>query len=77
LRALVKLADEGLGTTLLPFTTLDLKESDKLKNLDTLKNPNLLEEVSLIYLKIEENQIIDALEAYIIEGDKNTCFQNV
>jgi LysR family hydrogen peroxide-inducible transcriptional activator len=30
-RTLIKLADEGLGTTLLPYHTLDLKESDKKK----------------------------------------------
>ena len=63
---LVKLADEGLGTTLLPFLhTLDLKESDKLK-LRHFKEPKPAREVSLIYPKSElKIQIIDALRSTI------------
>ena len=63
---LIKLADEGLGTTLLPYLhTLDLKESDKLK-LRHFKEPKPAREVSLIYPKNElKIQIIDALRSTI------------
>ncbi len=48
---LIKLADEGLGTTLLPYLhTLDLKEKDKSK-LRHFKEPKPAREVSLIYPK--------------------------
>lgn len=59
---LVKLANEGLGTTLLPYLhTLDLKESYK-ENLLVFKDPKPAREVSLIYPKNElKIQIIDAL----------------
>ena len=59
---LIKLADEGLGTTLLPYLhTLDLKEKDKLK-LRYFKEPKPAREVSLIYPKSElKIHIIDAL----------------
>lgn len=59
---LIKLADEGLGTTLLPYLhTLDLKEKDKLK-LRHFKEPRPAREVSLIYPKSElKIHIIDAL----------------
>jgi LysR family hydrogen peroxide-inducible transcriptional activator len=59
---LIKLADEGLGTTLLPYLhTLDLKEKDKLK-LRHFKEPKPAREVSLIYPKSElKIHIIDAL----------------
>ena len=44
---LIKLADEGLGTTLLPYLhTLDLKENDKLK-LRHFKEPKPAREVSV------------------------------
>lgn len=63
---LIKLADEGLGTTLLPYLhTLDLKEKDKLK-LRHFKEPKPAREVSLIYPKNElKIQIIDALRTII------------
>ena len=59
---LIKLADEGLGTTLLPYLhTLNLKEKDKLK-LRHFKEPKPAREVSLIYPKSElKIHIIDAL----------------
>jgi LysR family hydrogen peroxide-inducible transcriptional activator len=76
---LVKLADEGLGTTLLPFLhTLDLKESDKLK-LRHFKAPKPAREVSLIYPKSElKIQIIDALRSTISGVIKGAIvFQNI
>lgn len=76
---LIKLADEGLGTTLLPFLhTLDLKESDKLK-LRHFVEPKPAREVSLIYPKNElKIQIIDALRATIAGVIKGAIvFQNV
>ncbi|MFD2891296.1 LysR substrate-binding domain-containing protein [Flavobacterium chuncheonense] len=59
---LIKLADEGLGTTLLPYLhTLDLNESNKHK-LRPFANPKPAREVSLIYPKNElKIQIINAL----------------
>jgi LysR family hydrogen peroxide-inducible transcriptional activator len=76
---LIKLADEGLGTTLLPYLhTLDLKESDKLK-LRHFKEPKPAREVSLIYPKSElKIQIIDALRSTIAGVVKGAIvFQNV
>lgn len=76
---LIKLADEGLGTTLLPYLhTLDLKESDKLK-LRNFKEPKPAREVSLIYPKSElKIQIIDALRNTIAGVVKGAIvFQNV
>lgn len=63
---LVKLANEGLGTTLLPFLhTLDLNEENK-KRLRHFKNPKPSREVSLIYPKKElKIHIIDALRSTI------------
>ena len=50
---LIKLADEGLGTTLLPFLhTLDLNEKNKTK-LRHFQDPKPAREVSLIYPKNE------------------------
>ncbi|TRX16117.1 LysR family transcriptional regulator [Flavobacterium franklandianum] len=76
---LIKLADEGLGTTLLPYLhTLNLNEKDKLK-LRQFKEPKPAREVSLIYPKSE-------LKIHIIEALRNTisgvvkgaiAFQNV
>jgi LysR family hydrogen peroxide-inducible transcriptional activator len=65
---LIKLADEGLGTTLLPYLhTLDLKEKDKAK-LRQFKDPKPAREVSLIYPKNElKIHIIDALR-HVISG---------
>jgi LysR family hydrogen peroxide-inducible transcriptional activator len=76
---LIKLAEEGLGTTLLPYLhTLDLKESDKLK-LRHFKEPKPAREVSLIYPKSElKIQIIDALRSTIAGVVKGAIvFQNV
>ena len=69
---LIKLANEGLGTTLLPYLhTLDLGEKDKLK-LRHFKEPKPAREVSLIYPKSElKMQIINALRntiAGVING---------
>ena len=63
---LIKLADEGLGTTLLPYLhTLDLKEKDKAK-LRQFKDPKPAREVSLIYPKNElKIHIIDAIRNVI------------
>ena len=63
---LVKLANEGLGTTLLPFLhTLDLNEKDK-KHLHQFVEPKPAREVSLIFPKTElKIHIIDALRTTI------------
>lgn len=76
---LIKLADEGLGTTLLPYLhTLELKEKDKLK-LRHFVEPKPAREVSLIFPKTElKIHIIDALRhaiAGVIKGA--IVFQNV
>jgi LysR family hydrogen peroxide-inducible transcriptional activator len=76
---LIKLADEGLGTTLLPYLhTLDLKEKDKLK-LRHFKEPKPAREVSLIFPKNElKIQIIDALRSTIAGVIKGAIvFQNI
>ena len=76
---LIKLADEGLGTTLLPYLhTLDLKEKDQLK-LRQFAEPKPAREVSLIYPKNElKIHIIDALRATIAGVVKGAIvFQNV
>jgi LysR family hydrogen peroxide-inducible transcriptional activator len=63
---LIKLADEGLGTTLLPYLhTLDLSEKNKTK-LKHFKDPKPAREVSIIYPKNElKIHIIDALRSVI------------
>jgi LysR family hydrogen peroxide-inducible transcriptional activator len=76
---LIKLADEGLGTTLLPYLhTLDLKDSGKIK-LRHFKEPKPAREVSLIFPKSElKIQIIDALRSTIAGVVKGAIvFQNV
>jgi LysR family hydrogen peroxide-inducible transcriptional activator len=76
---LIKLADEGLGTTLLPYLhTLNLNEKDKLK-LRQFKEPKPAREVSLIYPKSElKIHIIDALRNTISGVVKGAItFQNV
>jgi LysR family transcriptional regulator, hydrogen peroxide-inducible genes activator len=76
---LIKLADEGLGITLLPYLhTLDLKESDKAK-LKHFVEPKPAREVSLIYPKTElKIQIIDALRTTIAGVIKGAIvFQNI
>lgn len=63
---LIKLADEGLGTTLLPYLhTLDLNDKNKNK-LRAFKDPKPAREVSLIYPKNElKIHIINALRDVI------------
>ncbi|RZK07338.1 MAG: LysR family transcriptional regulator [Flavobacterium sp.] len=76
---LIKLADEGLGTTLLPYLhTLDLNEKNK-KKLHHFVEPKPAREVSLIFPKTElKIQIIDALRATIAGVVKGAIvFQNV
>ena len=76
---LVKLSNEGLGMTLLPYlNTLDIKESEK-SNLHHFNDPVPAREVSIIYHKSElKMQIIEALHTVIsgiIRGA--IAFQNV
>lgn len=76
---LIKLADEGLGTTLLPYLhTLDLNEKDQAK-LKHFTAPKPAREVSLIYPKNElKIHIIDALRTTISGVVKGAItFQNV
>lgn len=76
---LVKLANEGLGTTLLPFLhTLDLNEKDK-KHLHHFVEPKPAREVSLIFPKTElKIHIIDALRTTISGVVKGAiAFHNV
>ncbi|TDD94200.1 LysR substrate-binding domain-containing protein [Flavobacterium cellulosilyticum] len=76
---LIKLVDEGIGTTLLPYLhTLDLKEKDKSK-LKHFKEPKPAREVSLIYPKSElKIHIIDELRTTISGVVKGAItFQNV
>lgn len=63
---LIKLSNEGLGVTLLPYLhSLNLNESDK-KNVIQFKNPKPSREVSLIYSKNElKLHLIDALQGVI------------
>ena len=75
---LIKLADEGMGTTLLPYLhTLDLQKSAQ-KKLRYFEEPQPAREISLIYpknaLKI---QLIDALRSTISGVVKGAItFQN-
>ncbi|PTM08187.1 MAG: DNA-binding transcriptional regulator OxyR [Bacteroidetes bacterium] len=76
---LVKLSNEGLGMTLLPYLhTLDIKENEK-PNLHHFNDPVPAREVSIIYHKSElKMQIIEALHdviSGIIRGA--IAFQNV
>lgn len=76
---LIKLADEGLGLTLLPYLhTLDLKDNDKLK-LKHFKDPKPAREVSLIFPKTElKIQIIESLKNTILGVIRGAiAFQNV
>jgi LysR family hydrogen peroxide-inducible transcriptional activator len=76
---LIKLADEGLGTTLLPYLhTMDLKEKDKAK-LKHFKDPKPSREVSLIFPKSElKMHIIEALRSTIAGVVRGAvAFQNV
>jgi LysR family hydrogen peroxide-inducible transcriptional activator len=76
---LVKLSNEGLGMTLLPYLhTLDIKEAEK-SSLRHFNEPSPAREVSIIYHKSElKMQIIEALHSVIsgiIRGA--ITFQNV
>ena len=76
---MIKLANEGLGMTLLPYLhTLDMKDSEK-DNLKMFEEPSPAREVSLIYNKSElKMQIIEALRKTIAGVIKGAiAFQNV
>ncbi|MDN3593783.1 LysR family transcriptional regulator [Zunongwangia endophytica] len=76
---LIKLANEGLGMTLLPYLhTMDLPDKDK-SNLRMFKDPVPAREVSLIYNRSElKMQIIDAMRKVIGSVVKGAiAFQNV
>jgi len=76
---LIKLADEGLGMTLLPYlNTLDIQER-KQANLRGFKDPSPAREVSLIYHRSGlKMQIIDALHSVITGVVKGAiAFSNV
>ena len=76
---MVKLANEGLGMTLLPYLhTIDMKESEQ-KNLRMFAAPSPAREVSLIYNRSElKMQIIEALRSTIAGVIKGAVvFQNV
>ena len=76
---LVKLANEGMGMTLLPYLhTLDLQEKEK-ENLRFFKAPSPAREISLIYHKSElKIQIIDALYSIISGVIRGAiAFQNI
>ncbi|EGV44273.1 hydrogen peroxide-inducible genes activator [Bizionia argentinensis JUB59] len=79
IETLIKLSDEGMGMTLLPYLhTLDLSEKGK-NNLHYFNEPSPAREVSLLYHKSElKMQIIDAMHEVIsgiIRGA--IAFQNV
>lgn len=79
IETLIKLSNEGLGMTLLPFLhTLDIKDNEK-DNLHYFNDPTPAREVSIIYHKSElKMQIIEALHnviSGIIRGA--IAFQNV
>ncbi|MGW1456323.1 LysR family transcriptional regulator [Salegentibacter agarivorans] len=76
---LIKLANEGLGMTLLPYLhTLDIKDSEK-KNLRMFADPVPAREVSLIYNRSElKMQIIEAIQSTIAGVVKGAiAFHNV
>lgn len=76
---LVKLSNEGLGMTLLPYLhTLDIKERDN-KKLKMFNDPVPAREVSLIFNKSElKIQIIEAMRSTIAGVVKGAiAFQNV
>ena len=79
IETLIKLSDEGLGMTLLPYLhTMDLNEKAK-ENLHYFNEPSPAREVSIIYHKSElKMQIIEAMQSVIsgiIRGA--IAFQNV
>lgn len=76
---LIKLANEGLGMTLLPYLhTLEIKEIEK-KYLHNFEKPAPAREVSLLYqksgLKIQIIEVLQATIAGLIKGA--ITFQNV
>ena len=76
---MVKLANEGLGMTLLPYLqTIDMKENEQ-KNLRMFSEPTPAREVSLIFNRSElKMQIIEALRSTIAGVIKGAiAFQNV
>lgn len=76
---LIKLANEGLGMTLLPYLhTMELGEKES-KKLKSFEEPVPAREVSLIYTKSElKMQIIEALRTSIAGVIKGAiAFQNV
>lgn len=76
---LIKLSNEGLGMTLLPYLhTLDVKDSEK-SNLRMFEDPVPAREVSIIYNKSElKMQIIEALRSTIAGVIKGAiAFQDV
>lgn len=66
IETLIKLSNEGLGMTLLPFLhTLDINDKEK-ENLHYFNEPSPAREVSIIYHKSElKMQIIEALQDVI------------
>lgn len=79
IETLIKLSNEGLGMTLLPYLhTLDINDTEK-ENLHHFHEPTPAREVSIIYHKSElKMQIIEALQdviAGIVRGA--IAFQNV
>jgi LysR family hydrogen peroxide-inducible transcriptional activator len=79
IETLIKLSNEGLGMTLLPYLhTLDINDKEK-ENLHYFSEPSPAREVSIIYHKSElKMQIIEALQdviSGIIRGA--IAFQNV
>ncbi|WP_370097480.1 LysR substrate-binding domain-containing protein [Xanthomarina gelatinilytica] len=79
IETLVKLSNEGLGMTLLPYLhTLDLNEKAK-QNLHYFNEPSPAREVSILYHKSElKMQIIEAMQS-VISGIIRCAitFQNV
>lgn len=76
---MIKLANEGLGITLLPYLhTLDINDTEK-KNLRMFTEPVPAREVSLIYNKSElKMQIIESLHSTISGVVKGAIsFQNI
>ncbi|MFV0541559.1 MAG: LysR substrate-binding domain-containing protein [Aestuariibaculum sp.] len=79
IETLIKLSNEGLGMTLLPYLhTLELNEKEK-ENLHYFNDPVPAREVSLIYHKSElKMQIIEALQDVILGVVRGAItFQNV
>ena len=79
IETLIKLSNEGLGMTLLPYLhTLDINDKEK-ENLHHFNEPTPAREVSIIYHKSElKIQIIEALQDVIVGIIRGAiAFQNV